>query len=491
MAQDVTWTRGDAPEPRQTVGDGVVRAGRDMLTRHAGLACIVGLTALAFGLRLSQIHQGLFGDELFTYGWTAGSTPHVGNADNPPLFFLLAWLAARLGDPTVTIRLPSLLLGTATVPVIFVLGRQMAGDAAGVFAAALFALDPFAIFYGVEGRPYATMVFCVALSTLAVVQASRTHSWRWWALYTVAVTGATYSHFSSIFVIGTQALWSLWACRARLREPLLANALAVLLYLPWLSHVHGHQTLNIIAVLGSLHFTSVISDILSVFGGYPFVSLRHIPTVPLFVVLLGLSAVSVLALVIALQRGRLRALRSDMVLLGLTAIATPVGLLLYSLLVVDIWGSRQLLASLPAVCVLVGAGWAVMPRGRGNLMAAGALAVMLVGSLISFAPTYRRPDLPAIARYIEAHSNSPTTVVFAPVFTRLDIYLPSRIRVVDQSSRQQVARISSSNGQLFIVAPIINGRIATTALGVARTRHLVSTKTVKGQITYAVLRFER
>ena len=33
----------------------------------------------------------------------------------------------KLGDPTVLIRLPSLVFGTATIPVIYLLGERVAG----------------------------------------------------------------------------------------------------------------------------------------------------------------------------------------------------------------------------------------------------------------------------------------------------------------------------------------------------------------------------
>ena len=55
---------------------------------------------------------------------------HVLGADlqnNPPLFYVLAWASAKLGDPDTSIRLPSLLLGTAAVPMTYALGLRTAG----------------------------------------------------------------------------------------------------------------------------------------------------------------------------------------------------------------------------------------------------------------------------------------------------------------------------------------------------------------------------
>ena len=78
------------------------------------IGAVALLTAIAFALRLSQIHQSLYGDEVFTYQDIHGrvfgavlTTVHTGGETSPPSFFLLAWLTAKLGDPTVWLRLPS------------------------------------------------------------------------------------------------------------------------------------------------------------------------------------------------------------------------------------------------------------------------------------------------------------------------------------------------------------------------------------------------
>ena len=160
------------------------------------LIAISVLTAVAFGLRLSQLHQSLLGDEVFTYrdvvGHSFGSvltTVHNGGENSPPLFFILAWASAKLGDPSVLIRLPSVLLGTATVPVVYAIGRESLGRVAGLVGAGVMALAPFAVWYGVEARPYAAMTFFVALSTLALLRAVSTRSAWWWAVYVGSAAG--------------------------------------------------------------------------------------------------------------------------------------------------------------------------------------------------------------------------------------------------------------------------------------------------------------
>lgn len=475
-----------------------VLTSRDSASR-AHLVALAAVTAIAFAVRLSQIHQGLFGDELFTYGWDAGRHLHVGNSDNPPLFFVLAWLSARLGNPAVSLRLPSLILSTATVPLTYRLGSRTVGALPGLIGAVVVAVDPFTIFYGVEARPYATMMFFVVLSTLALVRAAGTASGSWWAVYALATAAATYSHFSAIFVIAVQAGWSLWVCRDRLRAPLLANGGALALYIPWLSHVHGHQGFDIIAILAPVHVGTVFTDMASVYGGYPFASLSRIPTDPLLVVLLAATTAGFAAF--ARSRAWVRLPDAggsprSLVLLVLVAAATPVGLLAYTLFVVDIWGSRQLLASLPAFALLAGAGLVALPRPLRAFAAAAVVAVLIVGAAVSISPASRRPDLPGAARFINDRATPGSTAIYVPLFGStgalsrgLSIYVKAGTTVTTSVAAQSLARAWESHRELFVVSPVVGGHPVALSFPSSPHRPVLETAGFKGVVTYQVTEY--
>ena len=57
----------------------------------------------------------------------------------------------------VWLRVPSLVLSTATVPPVYAFGRATLGHSAGLVRAALIALSPFALYYAIEARPYASV----------------------------------------------------------------------------------------------------------------------------------------------------------------------------------------------------------------------------------------------------------------------------------------------------------------------------------------------
>lgn len=397
-------------------------------------AVVALLTLGAFVLRLTQMDQSLFGDEVWTYQQVAHRSftamlhairPPGENA--PPLFFILSWASGKLGDPTVWIRLPSLVLGIATIPVVYLLGRDTVGRAAGVIGAAVIAASPFTTYYGLEARPYAPMAFFVALSTVAIVKATRTDSVRWWALYAVSAAAAAYTGYTAVFLLVVQASWSLWVRRTRLMRPLLANATIVALYLPWVPHVHAKQ-LEVIGALEPFTLHNALQDVLRIIPGYPYASLSAIPTVPGLVIVLTSGVVGALALAISRRRaqpqGPSRLRQHNLPLICALAAAAPVGVALYSSVSTDIWDARDLYASVPAAALVLATLIEAIPFKLRLVALVAVFATLVVGTIRAISPTYSRPAFRVAAQYLDRVAAPRDPIILYPSFlsaTTIDI----------------------------------------------------------------------
>src|SRR4029079_13021536 len=128
----------------------------------------------------------------------------------PPLFFVFAWASSKLGSNPEWLRLPSLLAGTASIPLLYLVGKRLLGRADAVGAAALVALSPFMIYYSTEARAYSLMIFFLIVSTLALLRALAGRGTGWWIVYALASAAAMYSHYTASFPLLAQALWALW-----------------------------------------------------------------------------------------------------------------------------------------------------------------------------------------------------------------------------------------------------------------------------------------
>ena len=96
---------------------------------------------------------------------------------NPPLYYALAWgWAKAFGTSEVGLRSLSALFGAATVPVAYLIGRELASRRAGLAGAAIVAVNPMLIWYSQEARSYALLIFFAALSLLFFARALHSRS---------------------------------------------------------------------------------------------------------------------------------------------------------------------------------------------------------------------------------------------------------------------------------------------------------------------------
>jgi 4-amino-4-deoxy-L-arabinose transferase-like glycosyltransferase len=393
------------------------------------LSALGVLTAAAFVLRLVGVDQSLAGDEYFTYDvvaghglrgvWHAVYTTSI----TPPLHYVLAWMALKLGgDSTVLIRLPSLVFGTAIVPLIFVLGRRLGGFRTGLLAAMLLALGPFAIWYSDEARTYATMMFLVAFSTLALLRALDADARRlWWVLYAVSACAALWSHYTAAFVVAAEGLWALWARRDHTRALLLAQAAIVVGWLPWLpgflEQRQNHLGVEIIDAYAPLGLRNVLEVPAQTLVGHPYLPLAEVPGAT------GMALAGVLlALVVAwawtarrpARRG-VPSLRSERGLMVVLALATPTGLLLYAVSGTSLYLPRNLSASLPALAIVVSlvaaAGLRALPRRVEAIAAVALTALLVVVAVSAVGDDDQRPPYRAAAHYLDEHAGNADPVV--------------------------------------------------------------------------------
>ena len=97
--------------------------------------------------------------------WIVKIDPH------PPLYYLLLhyWIALY-GDTPYNARLLSALFGTATIPIIYLIGKRMSGAVVGLAAAVFLAFSLFNIYFAQETRMYTFLMFNAAVAIYALVR---------------------------------------------------------------------------------------------------------------------------------------------------------------------------------------------------------------------------------------------------------------------------------------------------------------------------------
>lgn len=138
---------------------------------------VLVITLVGGFLRAFQLGaNGMWLDETFSV-WLANQSVAdmlhwiVTIDQHPPLYYLLLhyWTAFQESTP-YNARLLSVLFGTATIPLIYLIGKRLSGPVVGLVAAVLLALSLFNVYYAQETRMYTLLAFNAAVAIYALAR---------------------------------------------------------------------------------------------------------------------------------------------------------------------------------------------------------------------------------------------------------------------------------------------------------------------------------
>ncbi len=178
---------------------------------------VAGVTVLAAALRFATLGvQSYHHDEIVTASRVlrdgfGHAMDAVGFSESaPPLYYALAWVWTQVtGTGEFGLRSLSALAGVATVPVAYLAGLELRGRRAGLWAAALVAVNPMLLWYSQEARAYSLFALLCAISLLYCVRALRRGRRRDFTLWGVASALALATHYFAVFPVAAEAVWLL------------------------------------------------------------------------------------------------------------------------------------------------------------------------------------------------------------------------------------------------------------------------------------------
>ncbi len=359
---------------------------------------VLALTALAAIVRFATLgHQSYWLDEAYTVRVLDGSLGHVFSAvhhqeSTPPLYYALAWLWGKaFGLSPWGLRSLSALAGTLTVPVTYAIGARIARPRAGLVAAALLAAAPLGVWFSQEARAYALATLLVALSLWCLVAAldGGGAARRWWVGWALSCALALATHYFTAFVIAPEIAWVLARSRSRAGWAAIgAIALAAVALAPLALAQSSTGHAAYIAELGLGRRVLQVPKQLLV--GY---------AVPVQVLWTTLAMALVVLGAYGLWRDddhvrRARALA--LAALAAVAVVVPIALALVGL---DYLDTRNVMAVLPIVAVVVGCGLTALPQRATRIATPALAAILLAVTLLGATQSrYQRDDWRGVAR---------------------------------------------------------------------------------------------
>src|SRR4051794_2856508 len=377
-----------------------------MRARH--LQLLAGITLAGALLRFVTLDvQSYWLDEVATVNILHHSFGDMLSAvsageSTPQLYYVVAWAWTKLfGTGEFGLRSLSAVFGTLTIPLAFVLGRDLVGRSTGVAAAALCAFNPLLIWYSQEARSYALLVLLTGLTLWALLRVLDDPSPRRIAVWSAMSVASIATHYFAGFLVGAEALWLLYRSRARAHVAIGVAAVAAFsaALLPLALHQRSTGAARFIS-------ESSIPRRLAQIPKQFTVGFQGPAETILTVLALGLVAYG-LFLSVRVARARPRVFL--FAALGVTAIAAP---LVLALIGPDYLISRNVIASLLPLAVVVAAGFAT--RGAGIAAAVGLCAVGLIQVIgVDAQERYQRDNWRGAAQFI-GRADEPRAVIVTP-----------------------------------------------------------------------------
>lgn len=169
------------------------------------------ITALAAVLRVIGLNDGLWYDEIRTLLASVQSPMSriltVFPGDNQhTLFSVLAHVSiAVFGDHPWSLRLPSMLLGTLTIPALYFLAREFVGRTEALLAGLLLAVSYHHVWFSQSARGYAALALLAVVSTWLLLRGLRRRRASDFLWYAVAAALGVYTHVTMVFLVASHA----------------------------------------------------------------------------------------------------------------------------------------------------------------------------------------------------------------------------------------------------------------------------------------------
>lgn len=152
---------------------------------------------------------------------------------HPPGYylFMLPWTRVA-GTSLWAMRVPSAVLGTLSIALVYVLGTLVIGPVAGATAAALVALSGYHVFWSQVARMFSLACFLGLAATLLIVLIARgAHHWSLRVLYLLLILAGVATHVFFWALFAMHLLWAFGNALGRPHMPALCRTLLTALIL--------------------------------------------------------------------------------------------------------------------------------------------------------------------------------------------------------------------------------------------------------------------
>ncbi|MDD1700136.1 MAG: glycosyltransferase family 39 protein [Methanoregula sp.] len=192
---------GDYISPVRSFQDLSLKNCKSVIFHSRYAQVLIFLTIVGFVLRIYNLgFNSLWLDEATTYYWSKLGFVELWeisrSADfHPPLFHWIEHIMLVFGHSEFILRAAPALLGTLTIPVFYLIGKEIYDKNVGIISAALLTFSYFGIYYSQEAYSYSTVLFIFSFVILFYLTALRTDNITFWVLFGIISAIAFWTHY--------------------------------------------------------------------------------------------------------------------------------------------------------------------------------------------------------------------------------------------------------------------------------------------------------
>jgi mannosyltransferase len=445
-----------------------------MRSRRQTAAILFVITAVAFALRAYRLNfQSLWNDELLTH--LNANDPFMTvllnsqDVNTPPLYYVIIHFLISFFDHLSVLRIPSLLFGSLSVPLFYLVLAHRFGRSVGLMGASLMVISPFHMWYSQEARPYALLLLLSMLSIWCLQHATKNGSNRWWKVaFVISTTATVYCHTLAAALIGFLVTYVAIAIpRQKWWDWLVPFASIAVLSTPVIYRlliVPPVGTANAFEVTKPL---AAIAYTLWAFGtGFslgPNVAELHMPErasilwpyLPMI-----LPVMLVLCFLLAFGTIQLFAKQRETFWVTILWILFPLGFALVgSIFTVHPFNVRYAILAFPAFLTLVSVGLVSIKHYGVRAFVTAMISLISLGSLTNyfFNERYHRDDNRAASQFLSVHAVPNDLVIASAAYTAPNLryyYHGEPIKIVGYPTHNGIGEDSSFHpdppGALFV-----------------------------------------
>jgi mannosyltransferase len=442
---------------------------------------LLGLTVFAAALRFGTLDvQSAWLDESATIVLVrrglGGMFSHLSASEStPPLYYTLVWAWTKaFGTGVIGFRSFSALVGTLTVPIMYLAGRRIS-PRVGCWAAALTAVNPAMYYYSQEARAYALLILFSAAAIVfwgRALDSGDRRALGWW---TVTSMLALLTHYFAVFLFIPEAIMLVSRLGLRrVRLPIGAIVLTGVVLLPLAASERRSGKGNWIedSSLLSRAAETPKQFLVGLYGPQEIVT----------ALVTGLLVASVVALIVYRAGAREAELARQLAIVAAAAVLVP--LLLAFSHIFDAFDGRNVIAGWVPCALIVAIGIAGTGARRAGFIAGIGICIvsLLVIVGIDTKPAYQRDDWRAVAHGLPAHISGAVVVTPPNSLLPLGIYV-SPLEKTDSS------RVLTREVEFVALRVRQTGRAPSAAVVPTRTPAGFRRSGVKRTETYAISRF--